>query len=129
MRFGGWDQTALYVAFWCEEPYVQATLTERDALIFFDNDVEVFIDGSDTYYEFEINACNTVYEGMGWLANGRPIPPHEGDEWRIFFGRYEQLQVGDKKEAVGWAWDPIGSGDNHVPERFTPIRFTTEFLT
>jgi hypothetical protein len=214
-----WDQTALYVAFWCEEPYVQATLTERDSLIFFDNDVEVFIDGGDTYYEFEINAFNTVYEvffiwqdaytrgsrfdvpefdllsrkalsfggnhdrsgqhfwwgshprkarwafldwdfpglqtavhvdgvindrsqphrgwtvelafpwaGMGWLANGRPIPPHEGDEWRIFFGRYEQLQVGDKKEAVGWAWNPIGSGDNHVPERFTPIRFTTEFL-
>src|SRR5437762_9544219 len=47
-----WDTTALYVGFWIEEPFVQAHQTERDALVFLDNDVEVFIDGGDTYYEF-----------------------------------------------------------------------------
>jgi hypothetical protein len=57
-----WDDEALYVAFWIEEPFVQARLLERDSTIFQENDVEVFIDGGDCYYEFEINALNTVYE-------------------------------------------------------------------
>lgn len=57
-----WDDKNLYVAFWIEEPAVTASFTERDSFIWFDNDVEVFIDGEDCYYEFEINAFNTVYE-------------------------------------------------------------------
>jgi hypothetical protein len=57
-----WDDEALYIAFWVEEPFVEAKLTQRDDIIFQENDVEVFIDGGDCYYEFEINALNTVYE-------------------------------------------------------------------
>jgi len=57
-----WDEKALYVAFWVDEPKVTATLTERDSYIWFDNDVEVFFAGDDCYYEFELNAFNTVYE-------------------------------------------------------------------
>ncbi len=57
-----WDDECLYVAYWVEEPNVQATLTERDAKIYQDNDVELFIAGRDTYYEFEINAFGTIYE-------------------------------------------------------------------
>ena len=57
-----WDEKALYMAFWLEEPAVRASLTERDSLIWFDNDVEVFFDGEDCYYEFEMNAYGTIYE-------------------------------------------------------------------
>ena len=57
-----WDDEALYVGFWIQEPQVRATLTERDSFIWFDNDVEVFLGGDDCYYEFEVNAFNTVYE-------------------------------------------------------------------
>lgn len=57
-----WDERALYVGFWIEEPCVRASLTKRDSYIWFDNDVEVFIAGDDCYYEFEVNAFNTVYE-------------------------------------------------------------------
>jgi hypothetical protein len=57
-----WDDKALYLGFWVEEPDVRASFTERDSLIWFDNDVEVFFDGEDCYYEFEINAYGTVYE-------------------------------------------------------------------
>jgi Carbohydrate family 9 binding domain-like len=212
-----WDDQYLYIGFWIEEPWVKAQITERDALIFLENDVEVFIDGGDTYYEFEINALGTLYEvffiwqdaytrggrfdieefdilkqqaisfggnhdrtgryfwrgshprglrwafrqwdlpglqsavhvdgtlndpttpsrgwtvelafpwaGMPWLANGRNLPPHAGDQWRIFFGRYQQVELNGETQTVGWAWHPIGSNDNHVPERFTPIRFTME---
>ncbi len=57
-----WDQDFLYVAYWIEEPNVWATLTERDAPIYRDNDVELFIAGENAYYEFEINALGTIYE-------------------------------------------------------------------
>jgi hypothetical protein len=57
-----WDAEALYVAFRVEEPHLRASATERDALIFLENDVEVLIDGGDWYYELEINALGTLYE-------------------------------------------------------------------
>lgn len=57
-----WDDKSLYVAFWVEEPEVRATLIERDAPVYTENDVEVFIGGEDCYYEFQINALGTVYE-------------------------------------------------------------------
>jgi hypothetical protein len=57
-----WDDENLYIAFWAEEPQITASLRERDSLIFLDNDLEVFIDGGDCYYELEINAFNTLYE-------------------------------------------------------------------
>lgn len=57
-----WDEEYLYVAYWIEEPNLQATLTEQDALIYENNDVELFIAGRDAYYEFEINSFGTIYE-------------------------------------------------------------------
>ena len=57
-----WSDTHLHVAFWAEEPFVEAHLTERDSLMFLENDLELFIDGGDCYYELEVNAANTVYE-------------------------------------------------------------------
>jgi hypothetical protein len=60
-----WDDQYLYVAAYLEEPHVWATLTERDAIIFLDNDFEVFIDpdgDTHTYYELEMNALNTVWD-------------------------------------------------------------------
>jgi len=57
-----WDEEYLYIAYWIEEPDLQASLTERDALIYQNNDVEFFIAGIDAYYEFEINSFGTIYE-------------------------------------------------------------------
>ena len=60
-----WDDRFFYVAAILEEPHVWATLTERDSVIFQDNDFEVFIDpDGDTheYYELEINARGTVWD-------------------------------------------------------------------
>jgi hypothetical protein len=57
-----WDDTYLYVGYWVEEPFVRAALTERDALIWTENDVELFVAGQDAYYELEINALGTIYE-------------------------------------------------------------------
>jgi hypothetical protein len=57
-----WDDQNLYIGYWIEEPNVTATLTKRDAPIYKDNDVELFIAGADGYYEFEINSFGTIYE-------------------------------------------------------------------
>jgi Carbohydrate family 9 binding domain-like len=57
-----WDDDALYIGFWSADPQVTATMTERDTLLFYESDVEVFIDGGDSYYELELNALGTVYE-------------------------------------------------------------------
>jgi hypothetical protein len=57
-----WDDQNLYITFWIEEPFVHATLIGKNALIFNENDAEMFIDGGDTYYEFETNARGTTYQ-------------------------------------------------------------------
>lgn len=60
-----WDEKNFYIAAELEEPQVWATLTKRDAIIFYDNDFEVFIDpDGDThrYYELEVNALATEWD-------------------------------------------------------------------
>ncbi|WP_430817367.1 carbohydrate-binding family 9-like protein [Carboxylicivirga sp. RSCT41] len=60
-----WDDEYLYIGAYLQEPHLWASITERDAVIFYDNDFEVFIDpDGDThgYYEFEMNAFNTVWD-------------------------------------------------------------------
>ena len=206
-----WDDDNLYVGFWVEEPFVEATLTERDSLVYNDNDVEVFIAGRDAYYEFEINALGTVYEvffiwedayerfasipefrrdspgvrpwngvgypnhprggrigfwdwdfpgmrsavaidgtlndnsdrdrgwsaelafpwdGMRWLAGGRPLPPVDGDTWRISFSRFNQYKAAPPAEdSSGWAMGPHGVWDSHIPELFPYVHFSTKPVT
>lgn len=61
----GWDADYLYVGARLDEPHVWATLTERDAVIYHDNDFEVFIDpdgDNHLYGELEINALGTVWD-------------------------------------------------------------------
>jgi hypothetical protein len=60
-----WDDDYFYVAADMAEPDVWGTLTARDAVIFHDNDFEVFIDpDGDThaYYELEVNALGTPWD-------------------------------------------------------------------
>jgi hypothetical protein len=60
-----WDDDYFYIGAELEEPHVWATLTQHDAVIFDDNDFEVFIDpngDSHEYYEFEMNALNTTWD-------------------------------------------------------------------
>jgi hypothetical protein len=214
-----WDDEAFYVAFRAETPFVEAALTERDSLVWGENDLEVFIDGGDCYYEFEINALGTLYEiffiwqdaykrggrfdtpefdllgrkvlsyggdydripasfwngthprgnrwafldwdfpklrsavridgkinddsvidkgwtaevafpwaGMKSLANGRSLPPKDGDAWRMFFGRYEKLNSCgvEVQPHPAWCWNRHGVNDSHFPECWTYVDFSAE---
>lgn len=60
-----WDENFLYVYAKMEEPHIWGDITKRDAIIYLNNDFEVFIDPSKTGYgygEVEINALNTVWD-------------------------------------------------------------------
>lgn len=109
-----WDDQHLYVGYWIEEPDVTATLTKRDAPIYKDNDVELFIAGTDGYYEFEINSFGTIYEVLFfWLdafeskgyhlrpefsRNAKGVKPFNGVGYRHPRGR----RIGF------WNWDMPG---------------------
>ena len=206
-----WDAERLYIGIWLEEPDVRGELTERDSLIYNDNDTEVFIAGRDVYYEFEINSLGTIYEVLfvwdeaydrggyadvpelsrdheqvrpfngvglrnhprgprigswawdfpglrsgvvvdgtlnddtdrdrGWTvelafpwagmellarADGRALPPEDGDTWRIDFSRFNQYrEAPPAADTGGWAWSPHRVWDSHVPECFPYIHFST----
>ena len=59
-----WDQRNLYLGYRIQEPNVTAKFKKEDDPIYQDNDVEFFIAGQDGYYEFEINAHGTIYDGL-----------------------------------------------------------------
>jgi hypothetical protein len=207
-----YDDEKLYLAYWLEEPCIRASRTERDSLVWLDNDVELFIDGEDCYYELEINAYNTVYEvffiyqdalkagsrfwgtgdfdlyrhnvdvlcgfqdaarykkskrgkrwafmdwdfpgletavrldgvvnrpagiDKGWtveialpwagfqsLYGSRSFPPKAGETLRAAFFRFEQVMVnGQAAGSQGWALNPHGAYDSHIPEAFSWLHF------
>jgi hypothetical protein len=211
-----WNNTHLYVAFFAEEPFVEAHQTERDSIIFLENDLELFIDGGDCYYELEVNARNTIYEvffiwrgayqqgsqfdvsqfdvhnpkamsfggdydrsgasfwqgthprglrwaflnydlpglqtavridgtlndnsdidqgwsleiaipwqSLTWLANGRSLPPQNGDLWRMFLGRFQKLILSgvEVQPHPAMVMTPHGIYDTHQPERWSEIIF------
>ena len=212
-----WNDEHLYIAFTAEEPFVEALQTTRDSIVFLENDLEVFIDGGNCYYELEVNAANTVYEvffiwkdawqkggpfdtaqfdvhqqgaytfggdydrsgasfwkglhprGIRWaytnfdipglqtavqvegtlnnnsdidkgwnleiaipwtslaiLANGRSVPPNNGDTWNMFLGRFQKLMNGGKEITPHPAMvlSPHGVYDTHLPEKWSRIAFS-----
>lgn len=60
-----YTEEGMYFAALLEEPHVWGTITEHDAVIYHDNDFEIFIDASnDThdYLEYEVNALGTDWD-------------------------------------------------------------------
>ena len=60
-----WDDNYLYVFAEMEEPDVWANIKTRDAVVFYDNDFEVFIDpvgDGHNYFEIETNALGCVFD-------------------------------------------------------------------
>jgi hypothetical protein len=61
---------------------------------------------------------------MTQLAGNRSLPPMESDIWKIFFGRFGKLPMGNSVVSNAMSWDLIGDNDNHMPERFTRVKFS-----
>jgi hypothetical protein len=67
------------------------------------------------------------WEGLRGLADGRALPPRDGDVWRIDCSRFQQFdRTGRKLEpSAGWTWNRHGHYDSHIPEVFTHVQFST----
>ncbi len=104
-----WDDRYLYVGAEMEEPHLWATLLDRDAIIYRDDDFEVFLDPDGDgleYFEVEVNAFGTVLDlfmnepynkggsaNIGWNLPGLRVGvflrgtlnnPSKGDEgWSV----------------------------------------------
>jgi Carbohydrate family 9 binding domain-like len=63
----------------------------------------------------------------------RPIPPRDGDQWRVNFSRVEwrheivdgQYRKIPKKREDNWVWSPQGVIDMHRPEHWGYVQFST----
>ena len=79
-----WDEKYLYIYVKMEEPHIWGNLKQRDTIIFYNNDFEVFISPSGTtknYGEIEINALGTVWD----LLLNRPYKEfgHPNNFWNL----------------------------------------------
>jgi len=68
------------------------------------------------------------WEGMRALAQGRALPPQDGDIWRMDFSRFEALECNGRliDPSVGWSFNKHGVYDSHIPECFTYVHFSQE---
>ncbi len=87
-----YDDQYIYIAARLQEENVWAHLSKRDAIVYYDNDFEIFLDPTANginYFEFELNALNTMFDM--W---------HEVDNWR---GAYADPAFDSKgtRHAVG----------------------------
>lgn len=89
----------LYFAFYGESPYPKASMKNRNDLLWFDNDIEVFIAGEETYYELQVNAYNTIYEAFyiwndAYKANPKYMEDPRFDivanDARVFGGNHDR---------------------------------------
>ena len=67
------------------------------------------------------------WEGAHWVAkaDGRSLPPDDGDVWRIDFSRFNRYKEAlPAQDSSAWAWSPHGIWDSHIPECFPYIHFS-----
>ena len=133
-----WDDENLYFYAELKEPHIWATLKQRDTVIFYNNDFEIFIDpDGDThnYYEFEMNALNTVWDLLLVKPYRESAPVL--DSWDIqglqtavsINGTLNDASDIDKSWSVEIAmpWEVLkeASGSNELPaEKFWRINFS-----
>lgn len=67
------------------------------------------------------------WSGMKRLAGRRPLPPRDGDVWRLDFSRFELLESSGLtvEPHPGWALNKHGVYDSHVPECFSFVHFSS----
>jgi hypothetical protein len=67
------------------------------------------------------------WEGMKWLANGKALPPKDGDTWRMMFSRFENLYISGHQAGgqAGWVLSPHGVNDSHRPECFPYVHMSS----
>ncbi len=92
-----WTETDLRVLFEIEDTYVHATLTARDALLYQEEVVEVFLDPVGdllSYFEIEINPLNAILDLV--------CRKNRSGYLRDFAWRCEDLRTAVQRTETGW---------------------------
>lgn len=79
-----WDDNYLYIYAEMEEPHIWANLQQRDTIVYYDNDFEVFIDPrgeANNYFEIETNAIGTIFDLFLERAYRAPRRPFIQFQW------------------------------------------------
>ena len=79
-----WDKSYLYVGFRAYDKDIWSYFTERDSTTCLEDVLEVFIKpdpGKDPYYNFEINALNTVYDAYNVKRGAGGEDAHRWSRW------------------------------------------------
>lgn len=114
-----WDDTYLYIYAELNEPHVWGTLKQRDTVVFYNNDFEVFIDpDGDThnYYEIEVNALNTIWD----LYLSKPY--RNGAQ---VLNNYDIAGLQSAVHVNGTLNNPTDTDDSWAVEMAIPWSFTT----
>lgn len=84
-------------------------------------------DGSDVDRGWTVELA-FPWKGMETLAQERPLPPENGDTWRMDFFRFEALSRGGISNGFspGWSLNKHGVYDSHIPELFPCVHFSTQ---
>jgi uncharacterized lipoprotein YddW (UPF0748 family) len=111
-----WDDQNLYVFAELEEPHIWGDIENRDEIIYYNNDFEVFIDPSgkgENYGEIEINALNTVWD----LLLNRP---YRAGGFANFHWNLDSLKTAVKIH--GTLNDPLDQDQKWTVEMAIPLR-------
>jgi hypothetical protein len=70
------------------------------------------------------------WPGLDLVADGRSLPPQDGDTWRIDCSRFQQVGADGKRldPSAGWTWNRHGHYDSHIPETFTYVHFSSQVV-
>lgn len=124
-----YDDTCLYFAAVLPAKTLLAKLTERDSIIYHDDDFEIFIDPACTgrnYVELEINQLNTVWDlfiTAPYREGEACVALHDWDIKGLKTAVTHQgtLNQGEDDDIswtveVAWPWESI-TGHSHLPRR------------
>ncbi len=79
-----WDDAYLYVAFKAYDKDIYSYFTERDSHTCYEDVLEIFLKpdpAADPYYNFEINALNTVYDAFNVQREAGGPDHHRWNRW------------------------------------------------
>ncbi|MDD5598424.1 MAG: carbohydrate-binding family 9-like protein [Victivallaceae bacterium] len=108
-----YNNKSLFLAFKCFEPRmsrVNATKKKRDATVYHDDCVEIFLDlkrNGNAYYQFAVNILGAVYDAVGydknWNGNCRFVVRKETDCWYMEAAiPFECLNIPRIKKGLRW---------------------------
>ena len=96
--WAAWDAVELRLLFRAEDTFIHATLTGRDAPLYTEEVIEVFLDpvgDHECYFEIEVNPLNAVLDLV--------LRRNRGGYQKDFAWRCENLRTCVRREATAWS--------------------------